>query len=290
MRGTYVLVSSYEHGEKVVDAAREKTQEVKHSRWLGWVGRIGLVAKGVSYALVGVLAIALAAGVGGSATSREGALEAVADEFLGAVLIFGLALGFLAYALWRLAQALLDREDEGTDGSGIAKRIGYFGRALIYSGLAVTALTLLDGTGDDSSQTGQARRTTAEVLTWPAGRWIVAAVGLGFLGAALFNAFRGLTQKFEEKWYVDDLGDRTKRLLAGLSSTGLLARFVVFALIGLFLCKAAWEYDPQEAIGLDGALKTTVESPYGGALLGALAAGLLCYALFCFAEARYRRV
>lgn len=274
----------------MVDAAREQTQEVKHSRWLGWVGRIGLVAKGVSYALVGVLAIALAAGVGGRATSREGALEAVADEFLGAVLIFGLALGFLAYALWRLAQALLDREDEGTDGSGIAKRLGYFGRALIYSGLAVTALTLLDGTGDDSSQTGQARKTTAEVLTWPAGRWIVAAVGLGFLGAALFNAFRGLTQKFEEKWYVDDLGDRTKRLLAGLSSTGLLARFVVFALIGLFLCKAAWEYDPKEAIGLDGALKTTVESPYGGALLGALAAGLLCYALFCFAEARYRRV
>jgi Domain of Unknown Function (DUF1206) len=283
-------MSSVEHGEGVVDAARERAVEVKESRWLGWVGRAGLVAKGVSYALVGVLAIMVAAGVGGRATSREGALEAVADELFGAALLVALALGFAAYALWRLAQALLDRADEGTDASGLAKRIGYAARALIYLGLAATSLTLLDGTGDDTSQTGQARGTTAEVLTWPAGRWLVAAVGCGFLGAALFNAYRALTQKFEEKWYVDDLGERAKSVLAGLGSAGLLARFVIFGLIGLFLVRAAWQYDPQEAIGLDGALRRTAEAPYGAALLGALAAGLLCYAAFCFVEARYRRV
>jgi hypothetical protein len=283
-------VSSFEHGEGIVDAVREKSQQVGQSKWLRWIGRVGLVAKGISYAIVGLLAIALATGVGGRATSREGALEAVADEFFGAALILGLAFGFGAYALWRLAQAILDREREGTDGSGIAKRLGYFGRALIYLGLAATSLTLLDGTGDDSTQTGQARQTTAEVLSWPAGRWLVVAVGLGFLGAAVFNAYRALTQKFEEKWYVDDLGERTERALRGLSSVGLFARFVVFGLIGLFLVKAAWEYDPKEAIGLDGALRKLVDGPYGGALLGVLAAGLLCYAIFCFAEARYRRV
>jgi hypothetical protein len=282
-------MSSFQQ-QGVVDAAREKSREVKHSRWLGRLGRIGLVAKGVSYALVGVLAIAVAAGVGGRAESREGALEVIADDVYGAAIIVGLALGFAAYALWRLAQALVDRDNEGTDPSGLAKRVGYLARAAVYSGLAVTALTLLDGTGDDQSQTGKARHTTAEVLSWPAGRWVVAAVGFGFLGAALVNAFRGLTQKFEEKWYVDDLGERAKNLLAGLGSAGLLARFVVFGLIGLFLVKAAWEYDPKEAIGLDGALRTTAEAPYGGALLGALAAGLLCYGAFCLVEARYRRV
>jgi hypothetical protein len=282
-------MSSVQRGG-VVDVARDKGREVKHSRWLGRLGRIGLVAKGVSYALVGVLAIAVAAGIGGGAESRGGALEVVADEPFGVAIVVALALGFAAYALWRLAQAIVDRDDEGTDPPGIAKRVGYLGRAVVYLSLAVTALTLLDGTGDDQSQTGEARHTTAEVLTWPAGRWLVAAVGCCFLGAALFNAFRAVTQKFEEKWYVDDVGERIKNLLAGLGSAGLLARFVVFALIGLFLVKAAWQYDPQEAIGLDGALRTTAQAPYGGALLGALAAGLLCYAAFCLVEARYRRV
>jgi hypothetical protein len=281
-------VSPFEHGE-VVDAAVARSRRVGRSAWLGHVGRFGLVAKGVSYALVGVLAVAVATGAGGRATGREGALELVARESWGKVAILGLALGFAAYALWRLAQAIFDREGDGADGSGIAKRIGYLARAAFYGALAATALTLLDGTGGDSSETGQARQTTAEVLGWPGGRWLVAAVGLGFLCAAGFNAYRAFTQKFEEKWYVD-LGERTQRVLSAVGSVGLLARFVVFGLVGLFLARAAYEYDPQEAIGLDGALRKLVDGAYGEALLGALAAGVLCYAVFCFAEARYRRV
>lgn len=260
------------------------------SRWIGWVGRIGLVAKGISFALVGVLAVALAAGVGGRATGREGALEVVADESYGRAIILGLAAGFAAYAIWRLAQAVFDRAGEGADGSGILKRLGYLARALVYGALTATALTLLDGTGNGSTETAQARQSTAEALSWPGGRWLVGAVGAGFLGAAAFNAYRAFTQKFEERWYCDDLSESARRVLVGVSSVGLMARFVIFSFIGLFVLKAAYEYDPQEAIGLDGALRKLADGAFGGALLGALAAGLLCYALFCFVEARYRRV
>lgn len=275
--------------DRLPGAARA-TRSAGRSKWFGWVGRIGLVAKGVSYALVGVLAVALAAGVGGRATGREGALEVVADESYGRALILGLALGFAAYAIWRLAQAVFDRADEGTDGSGVLKRLGYLARALLYGALTATALTLLDGTGSDSTETAQARQGTAEALSWPGGRWLVGSVGLGFLGAAVFNAYRAFTQKFEEKWYCDDLSDSARRILMGMSSVGLMARFVIFAFIGLFALKAAYEFDSQEAIGLDGALRKLADGAYGGALLGALAAGLLCYALFCIVEARYRRV
>ncbi|HUG63885.1 MAG TPA: DUF1206 domain-containing protein [Gaiellaceae bacterium] len=260
------------------------------SSWIGWVGRIGLVAKGISFALVGVLAVALAAGVGGRATGREGALEVVADESYGRAIILGLAAGFAAYAIWRLAQAVFDRAGEGADGSGILKRLGYLARALVYGALTATALTLLDGTGNGSTETAQARQSTAEALSWPGGRWLVGAVGAGFLGAAAFNAYRAFTQKFEERWYCDDLSESARRVLVGVSSVGLMARFVIFSFIGLFVLKAAYEYDPQEAIGLDGALRKLADGAFGGALLGALAAGLLCYALFCFVEARYRRV
>jgi hypothetical protein len=274
----------------VSNEVRRTATRVGRSRWLGWLGRAGLVAKGVSYALVAVLAILLAGGLGGRAAGREGALQTIADEPYGRVLVIAMAAGFAAYALWRLAQALLDRGGEGTDPPGIAKRVGYFARAVFYAALAGTTLTLLDGTGDDSSQTQDARRTTAEALTWPAGRWLVAGVGVGFLVAAGVNGYRAVTQKFEDKWYVDDLSERTQRIVSGLSSVGLLARFVVFALIGLFLVKSAYEYDPREAIGLDGALRKLADGAYGGALLATIAAGLLCYALFCFVEARYRRV
>ena len=282
-------MSPFEHGE-VVEAAIARSRRVGRSPWLGRAGRVGLVAKGVSYALVGVLAIALASGAGGRASGREGALQAIAGESYGRALILGLALGFAAYALWRLAQAILDRDGEGTDGAGLAKRAGYLARAVFYGGLAVFSLTLLDGTGSETSETGEARRTTAEALTWPGGRWLVGAVGLGFLGAAAFNGYRAFTQKFEEKWNTGAMSERLQRWLGRLGSIGLLARFVVFGLIGLFLVKAAYEYDPREAIGLDGALRKLVDGAYGGALLGTLAAGVLCYAAFCFAEARYRRV
>jgi hypothetical protein len=278
------------YSEDVPREAAQTASQISRSRWFGWLGRIGLAAKGVSYALVAMLAILLAGGIGGRATGREGALEALAQRGYGRVLIVCLAAGFVAYALWRLAQAVFDRAGEGDDTTGIAKRSGYLARAVVYGALTATALTLVDGTGSGSTQTQHARRTTAEALTWPGGRWIVGSIGVAFLVAAAFNGYRSITQKFEEKWFIDDLGEQTKRVIATVSSLGLLARFVVFGLIGVFVVKSAYEYDPQEAIGLDGALRKVADGAYGSPLLATVAAGLLCYAVFCFVEARYRRV
>jgi len=266
------------------------SQRAAESTWVDGLARFGLVAKGFSYGLVGVLAALLAAGRGGQAASREGALEVLADESYGKVLLVALALGFVAYGLWRLVQAIFDRDDEGSGANGLAKRVTYLGRAVIYGALAWAALELLDGTGTHESQTGEARKVTAEVLDWPAGRWLVGLGGLILIGVGVFNAYRAFTQKFEEKWNTGEMSGPERRWGARLSSLGLLARFVVFSLIGAFFVKAAYEYDSQEAIGLDGALQKIVRASYGPTLLGIVASGLLCYALFCFVEARYRRI
>jgi hypothetical protein len=266
------------------------SQRAAQSTWVDGLARFGLVAKGFSYGLVGVLAALLATGQGGQAASREGALEVLADESYGKVLLVALALGFVAYGLWRLVQAIFDRDDEGSGAKGLAKRVTYLGRAVIYGALAWAALELLDGTGNHESQTGEARKVTAEVLDWPAGRWLVGLGGLILIGVGVFNAYRAVTQKFEEKWNSGEMSGPERRWGPRLSSLGLLARFVVFSLIGAFFVKAAYEYDSQEAIGLDGALQKIVRASYGPTLLGIVAAGLLCYALFCFVEARYRRV
>lgn len=280
--------------EEAADAARDVPDKVGSSTWIGRLGRYGLLAKGVSYGLVGMLAFALAVGQGGKATSREGALETLADEWWGKVVLALLAAGFAGYAIWRLAQAVFDRDDEGDDAAGLAKRAGYLGRAILYGALTAVTITLLDGTENEEPGSGSGvvdeQETTAVVLDLPAGRWLVGFAGLVFLGVACFNAYRGLTQKFEDKWKTTEMGEAEQTWGARLSSVGLLARFVVFGLIGSFLVKAAYEYDPQEAIGLDGALRQVVQAQYGPVLLSVVAAGLVCYALFCVVEGRYRRV
>jgi hypothetical protein len=82
----------------------------------------------------------------------------------------------------------------------------------------------------------------------------------------------------------------TRRWCERIGLVGLVARAIVFGLIGAFMIKAAFEYDPREAIGLDGALQKLANQAYGSWLLGLTAAGLVAYALFCFIEARYREV
>ena len=261
--------------------------------WYAWLARIGLVAKGVSYGIVGVLAVELALGNGGKATSRNGALATLADEPLGKVLLIVLAMGFASYAIWRFVQAFAERGDED-DAKGEAKtwgkRAGYVGRGAIYAGLTYTTLKLLTTSSAGESQNEQARQNTATVLDWPAGRWLVGLVGVAIAGAGAWNVYRGLARKFEKRWRTGQMSE-TERTWGGRAGiVGHLARGVVFGLIGVFLTKAAIEYDPKDAIGLDGALQKLANTGYGPYLLGATAIGLICYGIFCLVDARYRDV
>jgi hypothetical protein len=268
---------------------RDTSKRAARSTWVEGMARFGLVAKGVSYGLVGALAVAVAVSGTGKETSRQGALAIVAHEGYGPYLLGLLALGFASYALWRLAEAILDRAGEGTDAKALAKRAGYLGRAVVYAGLTYIALQVLFGRNETGAREQQ-RQLTARVLDWPAGRWLVGAAGVALVGAGLYNAYRALTQSFEKKWSTGELGPTARRWLPRVGSLGLLSRFVVFSLIGAFVVKAAYQYDPQETIGLDGALRKLVQTSYGPVLLSVVATGLLCYALFSFVEARYRRV
>jgi hypothetical protein len=263
------------------------------SGWYAWVARAGLVAKGVSFGIVGVLAIKLAIGHGGKATSRQGALQSLAQHSFGKILLIVLAVGFAAYALWRFIQAYAERdEDDGEKGNAKkwGKRGGYVGRGLIYAGLTYSTIRILTGSGQQHSQNQKAHHSTAMVLSWPGGRWIVAIAGLAIIGAGLWNLYRGLTKKFEDKWRTGEMS-HTERTWGGRAGVaGHIARFVVFGLIGVFVTKAAIDYNPKDAIGLDGALQKLAHNSYGPWLLGLTAVGLVCYGIYCLVDARYRDV
>lgn len=273
------------------DEARREAES--GSGWYSWVARAGLVAKGVSFGIVGVLAIKLAFGHGGKATSRQGALQSLAQHSFGKILLILLVVGFAAYALWRFIQAYAERDEDGGekgDAKKWGKRAGYVGRGLIYAGLTYSTIRILTGSGQQQSQNQKAHHSTAMVFSWPGGRWIVGIAGLAILGAGLWNLYRGLTKKFEDKWRTGEMS-KTERTWGGRAGlAGHVARFVVFGLIGVFVTKAAIDYNPKDAIGLDGALQKLAGNSYGPWLLGLTAAGLVCYGIYCLVDARYRDV
>jgi Domain of Unknown Function (DUF1206) len=262
--------------------ARDAERKAKDGRgWYAVLARVGLVAKGISYGLVGALAIGVAAGAGGKTTSRQGALESLARHALGRIVLALLALGFAAYAAWRLVQAYA--------GDEWAKRLGYLGRGAVYAGLTWTTARILFGSGGGASQNEKAHHSTAKVLAWPGGTWIVGLAGVVLLGVACWNLYRGVARKFADKWR-HGLTPAARRWGKRAGVAGHAARFVVFGLIGVFVVRAALDYDPKDAIGLDGALQKLAGASYGPWLLGLTAAGLIAYGIYCLVDARLRDV
>ena len=261
--------------------------EVAESRWVERAGRAGYVAKGVIYGLIGLVAIQVPLGLEEEPEDRQGALRMVGQQPFGELLLLVLAAGLAGYALWRLAQAFFDTEDDGTDPKGLAKRASYLARAGLYGFFAFSAFALVAGLG---SSGGDEQQEAASAFDLPLGRWLVAAVGLGFLGAGLYNGYRSLTKDFRKHLREHEVSPKVRGWVIVLGVVGHAARAVVFGLIGIFLVRAAWEYDPSEAKGIDGALLTLAEAPYGPAVLFAVGAGLIAYGAFCLVQARYREV
>jgi hypothetical protein len=283
---TRQLPNTVRRAEQPAREAREKAES--GSGWYAWLARGGLAAKGVSYGIVGALAIGVAVGAGGRTTSRQGALQTLARHGWGEMLLVLLALGFAAYALWRFVEAFAERDDEALKRWG--KRAGYVGRGLIYAGLTFTSVKLVVGSSEQQSQNEKAHKTTAALFDWPAGRWIVGTAGACIVGVGLWNLYRGLARKFDDRWRTGQMSSTELRWGRRAGVVGHIARAVVFALIGIFVAKAAVDFDPKAAVGLDGALQKLAHAAYGPYVLGLTAAGLICYGLFCLVDARYRDV
>jgi uncharacterized membrane protein YidH (DUF202 family) len=284
--------------DNALGAARRPARDARNkaaagSGWYAWLARAGLVAKGVSFGIVAALALGVALGGGGKTTSRQGALQTLAGDTWGKLLLVLLAIGFAGYAIWRFVQAFATGERRGSEKTAAkkwGKRAGYVGRGVIYAGLTLTTIKILAGSGAGQSQDQKARKTTATALNWPDGRWIVGIAGVCIVGAGLWNLYRGIAHKFEDKWRTSEMSSAERTWGGRAGVAGHAARAVVFGLIGVFITKAAIDYDPKTAIGLDGALRKLAHTTYGPWLLGLTAAGLLCYGLFCLVDARYRDV
>jgi hypothetical protein len=257
------------------------------SRAFELLSRAGFVARGLIYAIIGVLALKLAFGQGGKLTDQSGALHTVAKQPFGQFLLTLVAIGLGGYSLWRLVRAAIGHGPEGSD-TGF-ERVAALASGIAYGVFCAIAVGILLGAGGGGSSSSP-EKATAGVLGWPAGTWIVGIAGGVMIGVAAYQGYRGITKKFLHDSKVEEMGPRVRKWISRLGTIGHLARMVVFGLVGIFLVKAAIDFKPSKAVGLDGALAKIVHQSYGPYLLGIVAAGLIAFALYSLSDARYRKI
>jgi hypothetical protein len=272
-------------GSAGVRDVEQQGESVARAPQFEWLARAGLVARGVVYAVIGILALKLALGDGGKATNQQGALKTIADRPFGKTLLVLVAIGLAGYAIWRLVRAAIGHGPEQSDDT--QDRIAGLASGIAYAILCVTAVKILIGAGTGS---GTPKEATGGVLDWTGGPLLVGVAGVALIGVAGYQAYKGLKKKFLENSKTEQMSGKVQRVFTALGVSGHVARAVVFTLIGYGLIKAAIDYDPDKAVGLDGALLKLANASYGPWLLGIVAAGLIGFAAYSVADARYRRV
>jgi hypothetical protein len=265
--------------------AKGHGEQLAHAKTLGWRARAGLVARGVVYGVIGILALKLALGDGGKATNQTGAMKTIAGQSFGEFLLVVLAIGLAGYSLWRLTRAAVGHGAEQQDDA--SDRIAALASGIAYGILCITAIKIIADAGAGS---GTPKGTTAGVLGWSGGPLLVGIAGAIMIGVAVYQAYKGLARKFLEDANTGEMSEAMEKTYTALGVFGHVARAVIFALIGYGLIKAAVDYNAKEAIGLDGALRELADASWGPALLGLVAVGLAGFALYSIVDARYRKV
>jgi hypothetical protein len=253
--------------------------------------RIGFAAKGIVYILVGILAGMQAVGLGGRTASPSEALEVVRGGTFGTVLLWALAIGLAAYVLWCAFSAIADPERHGRDVRGLAMRIGDAVRAIVYGGLAVTAFAIAKSGGSGAgSGGGGARSRTEELLSQPAGPWIVGAIAAILAGYALIRLRKVWTAEFMDELRLHGGLARRRDVVRRIGQAGIGSQALVLLMISGFLGWAAIDQTSRHARGLEGALITLAQQPYGPVLLGLAALGLIAFGVFQGIIARYKAI
>ncbi|MBT2487561.1 DUF1206 domain-containing protein [Streptomyces sp. ISL-96] len=269
---------------------RRTARRASDSSALETAARCGFVARGVLYLLVGLLAMRIAFGDGEQEADRGGALAEVSAQPLGQYLLWALGAGLAGMALWRLSEALFGAV--GPDGHKPGKRLLSLARFLFYGFVSYSILSFAVGTGGSGSGSSdkQSEDVTARAMALPAGQWIVGIGGLAIAVAGVWIAGRAVLRKYRKHLKTSQLRGRTRQAVDVTGVAGGIARGAVFAMLGGFAVKAAVDYEPDQAKGIDDTLRSFADTPAGPWLLALIAVGLAMFGLFSFAMARWRKM
>jgi hypothetical protein len=261
----------------------------KAKPWAFRFARFGHMANGVVYLVIGLLAIQTAFSRGGKLTTSQGALYTIAKQPFGFLLLSVLVIGLIGYACWQLVRTVFDPENMGHQLKGIFTRIGYLFMASIYIGMCTSAIRILLRARVHTS--GEHYQTwSAKMLAQPFGQTSITIMGVIILIFGVGQVIWGLAGGFQKQLKKNEMTRKEWRYVEYIGKFGMSARGAVFGIVGIFLIRTAIQADPDETKGLDGALAEVAQQPFGSVLLAIVAAGLIAYGVYMFAEARYKRL
>jgi hypothetical protein len=266
----------------MTEATDQLGRRAERSDLLDHAVRVGLVSYGIVHLLLAWLAAQLALGDRSGPVTGNGALHQLATTGLGRISLYVVAAGFAALVVWQLIEALLGHRSED-EPLRTGKRIASAGKAVVYGVLGVAALRTAVGSSSGSSTD----TATARLMAQPFGAVLVALVGLVLVGVALGLLYRGWTEGFLEDVHARGQTGHAGTAYTWFGKVGYLSKAVALGIVAGMFFWASVTNDPDKSGGLDQALLKVLQQPYGGALLMAIAAGIACFGLFCFAWARH---
>lgn len=273
--------------EQTVEAA----EEVVRHPYTKKLAQLGFYAKGFLFLVIGILAVMVALGKpGGELTDPTGALTRIAAAPFGKVILIIFIIGALGQGAWNILRGLADVDNAGKNFQGISKRVIAGGVGIFYLFLAWTAWSIILS-ANVVVENGRVQRTlTALFLALPLGWLLVILIGLGVIGAGISECYNGVTGKFQQNFKMYKVEGGSRRIISVLGFLSFLSRALIYAMMGYFFIWAAINYNPDEAIGIDGALWLLSQTYYGKTILFVTAAGLICHGILSLYEAKYRRL
>lgn len=278
--------------KETFEQTEEAAIEISRSPLTLKIARLGFYSKGFLFIVIGVLAILVALGYQtGKLADPTGALSTVAQSAFGKFLLVLFIIGAIGHGLWNILRGLADIDNAGRKPIGIVKRVIPIGIGIFYFGLAVSAWSII-AAARVSTENGEVQRTLAAMLlAIPLGAILLFLIGLSVMGAGVHECYSGLSGKFRENFKEYKIeNELTSKVITLLGVLSFSARAVILVLMGYFFISAAFQMDPNEAVGIDGALLLLAQTYHGKTLLFVTAAGLVCHGILSLFEAKYRRL
>lgn len=252
--------------------------------------RIGYAVRGLIYVMMGLLALNVALGKGGTPASQQGAIQAIGRQPAGLVLLWIILIGLASYALWGVIRAVLDPLHKGHDMKGLMARAGYLFSAAGYAILIPSTFGYIAGSSTTSSSGSKSQGPMASIMATPWGPYALGLIGIAVIASGLYQVYQGINSSFDKQFEAYTMTPQQVKWAIQLGRFGTATRGLIFAVVGILLCVAAYQTNPSQPVGLDAALSAILHQPYGIWLLGIVAVGLVAFGAYSMMSAVWFRL
>lgn len=268
--------------DELRERANDTARQVGNSRVVEYGARAGFAASGVLHLVMAWIALRIAWSKGGGSADQSGALGDLAKQPGGQVLLWAVLVGFALLAVWHLTEAVTgapgaDAKDRAFDA------VSDTAKCVMFVGLAWVAYKFASGGGTSSGKS--TRDFTGKLMEQPFGRAMVVALGLVVLGVGVYHVYKGWTEGFR-----DDLQQHPGAVIIAIGRIGYLAKGVALGIVGVLFVVGGAQGSTKDTTGLDGALRTLLEQPFGKGLLTVVALGIACYGVYSLGCAKFAKV